>query len=950
MLEDGDAQGRALGQADRDATIARAFSDAQSLLHRSTAEHQQDAIMTALQMVGQAMGADRAYIFRIKEPVSVDNTHEWCADGIRPLKAELQDLPYEMGDPFWQAFRASRQAFMLDIRMIPVGSAFHELLEDHEIKSLLASSLWSDGDMIGLVGLDFVRGHRLFTDLECSLMQGFAASLGMVLNLVEQAHTLQRVKSDLRLERARIEAMVFSLPELLVETDSDGMIVSFNQGDPLVFALNPDEVIGRSPDMVLPPDVAAIVRKAMKQVDLFGWSPSFAYTVPFPSGDKRFTLTATRRHHDAPHTAHGYLFIVRDITESYLQDKQIRQLGRVAELSTNIIMLTDKNRHVTWMNPASVARTGYTLKTAQDKRPSDILHLRDAAPDRAQTVCHALDNGQSINAEFQARSRRGISYWLDLNVQPLRSPDGYIQGYLVVGVDITSHKLAEARALRDKIQAMEITREGIAILNPDGRFSYLNCAFRAALGVARDVDVSGLSWDELVAPAHIPKLTAIFSELMCEGYWSGEVMLPGPDGDDAWFDLSLSVQDDGSIFVLARNVTARRLAEADRQRLREQLQIAQSRQLMSHLAGGLAHDFANILAAIMGSVDILKPKAGPDILPGLARIHAAGRQGQALVGNLMRLGRMKSAASMADLQDVLRQSVELVRPGLGKEISVVLDFDDKAAATQVDATEMMQVIINLMMNAADSIRQKGTSIGRITLRMAAKDSLCSAPVVDIGKVSAKKRYVVIDISDTGAGMTRAVRSEIFKPYFTTKGAGGTGLGLAIVAHVVTSRNWGLQVLDAATGGTIMRLYLPTLMPDITNAPERVEPAAQPLAGRNVLLVDADDRVLQSMAGILSLAGAEVASCTDPHDALDALREDPQAWDTVLADQNLTPITGLELARELMSINRNLQIYVTGTSLPLQFAKDFDNKLSTALISKSISGAELIAVLSRTDRT
>lgn len=247
MLEDGDAQGQALGETDRDARIARAFSDAQSLLHRCTAEHQQDTIMTALRKIGQAMEADRAYIFRIKGSVSVDNTHEWCADGIRPLKAELQDLPYEMGDPFWQAFRASKQAFMLDIRMIPVGSAFHELLEDHEIKSLLASSLWCDGDMIGFVGLDFVRDHKLFTDLECSLMQGFAASVGMVLNLAEQTSALQRTQSELRLERARIEAMVFSLPELLVETDSNGTIVSFNQGDPLVFALNPDEVIGRSP-------------------------------------------------------------------------------------------------------------------------------------------------------------------------------------------------------------------------------------------------------------------------------------------------------------------------------------------------------------------------------------------------------------------------------------------------------------------------------------------------------------------------------------------------------------------------------------------------------------------------------------------------------------------------------------------------------------------------------
>ncbi|WP_439561976.1 PAS domain-containing protein [Roseinatronobacter sp.] len=944
MFGDKDSQGKPQGNAERAAILARAFSDAQTLLHQCLSEHRESALQHTLEMVGKAMGADRAYIFRIRDALTVDNIHEWCADGVRPLKAELQYLPYEMGDPFWQAFRATRQSFKLSTCLVRPDSAFRLLLESHEIKSLIASPLWCDGDITGLVGLDFVREDRAFTDLEDALMLSFASSVGLVTNLQHQSGELQRVQSELRLERARVDAMVSTLPELLVETDHSGIIVAFKQSDPLVFALNPQEVIGHPPEIVLPPVVAAIVRKAMKQVDLVGWSPSFAYTLPFPAGDKRFTLTATRRHHDDPLVPHGYLFIVRDVTESYSQDKQIRQLGRVAELSTNLIMLTDRNRHVTWMNPACVARTGYTMKTAHGRKPSEVLHLRDAAPDMVPRFCEALDDGHSINAEVRARSRRGISYWLDLNIQPLRSPDGYIQGYMVVGVDITSHKLTEARALRDKIQAMEITREGIAILDPDGRFLYLNAAFRTIAGLRGGVDASTLTWHELVAPEHTGKLEDIFSKLMAEGYWTGEVLLSDEDGQDAWYDLSLSVQDDGSIFVLVRNTTARRLAEADRERLREQLQIAQSRQLMSQLAGGLAHDFANILAAIVGSVDMLKPKASPDSLPGLDRIHAAGRQGQALVRNLLRLGRMKSAASTSDLQDVLHQSVELVRPGLAKEIPIVLDFDGKRATTEVDATEMMQVIVNLLMNGADAIRATGRPDGRLKVSMTAQDQISPLPEMDIGKLYPGRSYAIISISDNGAGMDETVRSEIFKPYFTTKGKEGTGLGLAIVAHVVTIRHWGLQVLAGTGGGTDMRLYLPVGAPHSGTVIESQSPDAHPLDGRNVLLVHADDSILQSMAGTLSAAGAEVASCTDPGDAIDAIREDPQTWDTVVISDELAHMTGLALARDLQALNRNLRIIVTTASQQLRFANEIDKQLVTAVLPIPVSSAELITTL------
>jgi len=138
----------------------------------------------------------------------------------------------------------------------------------------------------------------------------------------------------------------------------------------------------------------------------------------------------------------------------------------------------------------------------------------------------------------------------------------------------------------------------------------------------------------------------------------------------------------------------------------------------------------------------------------------------------------------------------------------------------------------------------------------------------------------------------------------------------------------------------MRLYLPVGVPQS----ESKGSDAHPLDGRNVLLVHADDRILQSMAGTLSAAGAEVASCTDPGDAIDAIREDPQTWDTVIIHDELAQPGGLALARDLQALNRNLRIIVTTASRQLRFANEVDKQLVTAVLPFPVSSAELITTL------
>lgn len=462
--------------------------------------------------------------------------------------------------------------------------------------------------------------------------------------------------------------------------------------------------------------------------------------------------------------------------------------------------------------------------------------------------------------------------------------------------------------------------------------------------------VTDLYWHQVIPPRYTDILNRVFAELAVAGYWSGEFIIPDQNGDDIIHDMSMSVQDDGSVFVIARDITARRRAQAERAALRAQLQIAQSRQLVSQLAGGLAHDFANILSVISGSVDLLEDRLGSEETATLARIRAASTQGQALARNLLALGSPRHESAPIALQRVLRHTVELIRPGIAAEIALTVEMPDQDIIVSADSTELMQVLINLVMNAAEAVGRCDQPTDqerhcRIGLRLALHRSTDSAPSMRLGKIMPDTDYAMIEIADTGPGIPEPHRDQIFKPYFSTRHDHGTGLGLAIVAHLLQARHGALELADNPGGGTIIRVFWPLEAPAIPALPDPQETArSRPLAGRQILLVDDDDSILQTLSGYLSAAGAEVASCTDPQDAIDALRDAPDAWDTVITDHDMGSMSGVQLATELREICPELQLILISGTPELHFANESDRTLFDVCLSKPVSGTTLISRL------
>jgi PAS domain S-box-containing protein len=926
------------------AALTRVFATAARDLQRCAPLEHERTLNTALANVGRAMRAGRAYVFEIVDTVMVRNTHEWCDAGVPALIDDLQHLPYTLGAPLWERLREHGSVQINDVSALVSTSEFRQLLEEQEVTAMIAAPFWRNGEMIGFVGLDYLTGPRDFTAEEDNLLRGFAAQVGMLRSLALSERESRRLENELSRARSRLSATVAALPELLVETDHTGVIIGFQQSSPLTFAATPQEVIGQLPETVLPAHLAAICRKAMKEVALFGWSQSHRYTLDTPLGPKWFTLYATARTQPGLEETPGYLFVVRDITHAERQNRQVRQLVRVAELSSNMILLTDHARSIRWMNPAATTRTGYDMRSAEGMRPSDILHLAEASPELVDDLCKTLDSGHAINREIRAQTRDGLVYWLDLTVQALHDSAGVVEGYMVIGVDTTAHKLAEARLLHERSHAMAASHDGIAIIRPNGRLSYANPALCGFLDIAEDARLDALMWTDVAPPDLTARMTDILPILMSEGLWEGELTRQSADGSHQFFTISLVVQEDTSTLAVLRNITLRKQAEQEQASLREQLQKAQGRQLGVQLAAGLAHDFANVLSTISTAVDVLGQQTGQEAAQTIARIRSATQEAHDLARGLTRLEAARPSASSIALAPILQQAADLLRPGLDASIRLEVELPDPNVTVHADRMEFMQLVLNLLLNARDACRDSQAidpdrpKLLQLSARPCPQDALPGN--FDLGAIMADTDYVTIEIADCGDGIATDLRATIFTPYVTTKRDQGAGLGLAVVADIVTTRSAALRFVPNHPKGTRVQVFWPCApMAGLDDTQ-----ADHPLADTNILLVDNDDLVLQHLSDVLVRAGAEVASCIDPADALDAVTQAPHDWDLVLTDYDMGSMSGLSLARAMHDQREDLPIILMTGNSELHFATESVQSEFAATLRKPISSTVLKSIL------
>lgn len=386
-----------------------------------------------------------------------------------------------------------------------------------------------------------------------------------------------------------------------------------------------------------------------------------------------------------------------------------------------------------------------------------------------------------------------------------------------------------------------------------------------------------------------------------------EFRLLRPDGATQWVAVTGQIERDAQsqptrLIGATIDVTARRQAE-------EALHHAQKIEALGTLAGGIAHDFNNILLAIAGNTRLAMQELPADhpVQNGLFEISKASARATDLVNRILTFSRQSECRrEILQLQPAVEEAIKLLRATLPAMLEISCNFAEGLPPVRADATQIHQIIVNLVTNAAHAIGDG--QAGCITI------SLDEAHVAQGGAPQLKAgRYVRLSVADTGSGMDSATLDRAFDPFFTTKPVGrGTGLGLSVVDGIMRNHEGSVIVTSEPGRGATFRLYFPAAEP-VGEARSTQEEVTTPEAkgrGRRVMYIDDEEALVYLMTRVLQKSGYQVAGFSDAEQALQALRERPRDFDVVVTDLSMPGMSGFHVARAIQEIRRELPVVVT----------------------------------------
>jgi signal transduction histidine kinase len=360
----------------------------------------------------------------------------------------------------------------------------------------------------------------------------------------------------------------------------------------------------------------------------------------------------------------------------------------------------------------------------------------------------------------------------------------------------------------------------------------------------------------------------------------------------------------GDIFA---HVLERQRAEAEREALTARLAQAERMQAIGTLAGGIAHNFNNILGAILGYAEMALAglPEGSRTRRHLEEVRKAGTRAKLLVDQILTFGRRtEPSRTPVRIALLLDETTRLLSAVLPATVTIETELLDEDATVVGDPAQLQQIVMNLCTNAAQAMN----GVGRIELTASAVEYR-EERVLSHGRV-AGGRYLRLAVADQGHGMDRATLARLFEPFFTTKPAGrGTGLGLATVHGIVADHGGALDVSSLPGERTVFDVYLPAAEPAAVTpsaAASRPRPAA-PGAGQTILLVDDEETLVLLGEEMLAALGYEPVGVTGPSRALELFEADPTRFDLVLSDEVMPGMTGSQLAARLAEARPDLPI-------------------------------------------
>ena len=619
---------------------------------------------------------------------------------------------------------------------------------------------------------------------------------------------------------------------------------------------------------------------------------------------------------------------------------------RLVEGAQDLIYTCDSAGLFTYVNPTAARAMRYG-----EGELVGLPFLTLIRPDYRNQVGEAYarqlqERTPSTYLEFPVLTKAGETIWFGQHVQLLNDAETIV-GVQAIARDITRQKEAEERLRRSEARYRSLIQGaayGIYRTNDRGRLLQVNPALVAMLGYDSAEEL--LALEETTPLFQHPAIRdRLIEECRRSGQIDGvEVTWKRKDGTRLAVRLSARAvwsESDGAdeFQVIAEDVS-------ERQRLEDQLRQAQKIEAVGQLAGGIAHNFNNLLTAILGYTELLLARSGTNDADraDLEEIRKAGEKAAALTGQLLAFSRKQAQMPEAiDLNCTLTDLQEMLRRVVREDIRLTFDLAPTPAFISVDPNELEQVILNLALNARDAL----PAGGHIRLEVAHAHS--SEALNPNSQVLPPGEYVRFSVSDDGAGIAPSARPHLFEPFFTTKPVGkGTGLGLASVYGIVQHSNGFISVDSELGRGTTFTLHFPALSRsrsvDVPPAdPWPSPPVEHAQEQRTILLVEDEDSVRAVASALLRQQGYHVLEASTPRAALTIFEQHARQIDLLLTDVVMPEMSGPALAQRFVGMRPELPVlFISGYTTPA-LAREMENP-KMKFLSKPFQASALVAAV------
>jgi PAS domain S-box-containing protein len=773
--------------------------------------------------------------------------------------------------------------------------------------------------------------------------------------LVQDITKRKKVEEALRRERDLVAGILNAVPVGVLTMDAAGHFTGANQRAAAMFGQSMDNLL-RTHQTSLPWLVTTIdgaplpadSRPFLVQMSTAKPISGARLAIHRQDGKRVAISVNTVPTFDEQGHPTGIIAALEDIAELERGEAEQRESAKrfavafeVSPIAKSITRLTDGV--ILDVNSAFCVTTGFAREEAIGNT-SDGLNLWVAREDRGRVIQRLRTERRVVDHETQLRTKCGEIRIVRFSaVLMTAGNDTHIQTNLH---DITEYKRAEL-ALREFQQRLQAILDNASLLvyvkDLDGRLTLVNRQFETLLGLPREKLLGKTSHDLL------PKRDA-------DVHWANDLAAMAtrdavvaeeknqePDGTHTYLSTKFPLFDVAGemtgVCGISADITEFKRAEEARGKLEVQLHQAQKMKSIGRLAGGVAHDFNNMLGVILGHVELSMEQVAPNhpIHADLLEIQQAGRRSADLARQLLAFARKQTVSpQVIDLNQTVEGMLKMLRRLIGEDIDLTWEPAADLWPVNVDPSQIDQVLANLCVNARDAI----IGGGKMTIETGNSTFDHDYCASHAGYVDGE--YVQIAVSDNGCGMDKETQSHLFEPFFTTKEVGkGTGLGLATVYGIVKQNHGFINVYSEPGHGTTFKLYLPR---HGSAAKQGAESTTTMVTGGHevILLVEDEQSILRMTKKMLERQGYTVVAASTPGEAIRMAREHAAEIHLLMTDVVMPEMNGRDLAKNLLSLYPGMKrLFMSGYTADVIAHHGVLDK-GVNFIQKPFSGQELAA--------